>query len=270
MRRMRKRTAGTAMVVTTLAGLGAVWLPALAPAAAEVTDADYGRSAAHCIKIDNGKEGTQLWSYIRNTCNKELALFWCEPGGSWDVTKCLPGPESSGNDDVGYPFHDRNHYFSQLYIIKPLDTEKTLTPKKGIEYGACFGIRAGAEWFTSDRNGDWTCHARRPGAQSGQEQAVRRAQDLLNQLGYDAGPVDGIVGRRTTAAVKRFQSASGMTADGWVTGSLVSALAAAVEAREEAPAGKGEPGDLWGSIAYSPTSRLGVIVWNSGGRDPAK
>lgn len=282
MRRMRKRVAGPAMVVTTLAGLGALVLSALAPAAgAGVTDADYGRSAMHCIKIDNRKSETgTAWSDLRNTCYKELTLFWCEPGGSDSVTKC-GGRDTPdlGIDDVGSPVHDGNRFYAQGWVIKPLETTEALTPKNGFRYAACFGSRAGAEWFTSSRSGHFQCHPRRSGEQSGQEQAVRRAQDLLNQLGYDAGPVDGIVGRRTTAAVKRFQSASGMTADGRVTGSLVSKLGAAVAAGKEASAGKGErapagkPKDLWGSIAFSRNPSGGytwAMVWNSGGRERAE
>ena len=117
---------------------------------------------------------------------------------------------------------------------------------------------------------------------------VRRVQADLARLGYKPGPADGIAGRRTAAAVKRFQSDSGLPADGRITGALVAKLQAAVgagkgtspqprpekaqAASKETPAAApaGKAGDLWGSIAYSPTSRLGVIVWNSGGRGAAK
>ena len=117
---------------------------------------------------------------------------------------------------------------------------------------------------------------------------VRQVQELLSRLGYRPGPVDGIAGRRTTAAVKRFQSASGVAVDGHISGALVAKLRAAVDAGKgmstqprpekaqaasketQAATPAGKAGDLWGSIAYSPTSRLGVIVWNSGGRGAAK
>ena len=43
-------------------------------------------------------------------------------------------------------------------------------------------------------------------------------QDNLNRLGYDAGPVDGIAGRGTKGALRRFQKATGIIpADGYPT-----------------------------------------------------
>ncbi len=42
----------------------------------------------------------------------------------------------------------------------------------------------------------------------------RQVQHLLAYLGYDPGGVDGIIGRATLAAVKRFQGDYGLTADG--------------------------------------------------------
>jgi peptidoglycan hydrolase-like protein with peptidoglycan-binding domain len=45
---------------------------------------------------------------------------------------------------------------------------------------------------------------------------VRRAQKRLTLGGWDAGGVDGIFGARTEAAVKHFQSAQHVTADGIV------------------------------------------------------
>ncbi|MDJ0920342.1 MAG: lytic murein transglycosylase [Henriciella sp.] len=46
---------------------------------------------------------------------------------------------------------------------------------------------------------------------------VMLLQDTLNQLGFDAGPVDGIAGRGTKAALRSFQSANGLIADGYPT-----------------------------------------------------
>ncbi|MDH6228150.1 N-acetyl-anhydromuramyl-L-alanine amidase AmpD [Streptomyces sp. MJP52] len=45
---------------------------------------------------------------------------------------------------------------------------------------------------------------------------VRAAQHLLNQQGHGAGTVDGIFGSGTATAVKSFQTAKGLTADGVV------------------------------------------------------
>ena len=46
---------------------------------------------------------------------------------------------------------------------------------------------------------------------------VRELQASLNQLGYDAGPVDGIIGTRTRSALRQFQKARGFVADGFPT-----------------------------------------------------
>jgi peptidoglycan hydrolase-like protein with peptidoglycan-binding domain len=46
--------------------------------------------------------------------------------------------------------------------------------------------------------------------------AVTKAQHLLELMGYDPGPIDGIFGAKTEAAVKRFQTDFGLTADGIV------------------------------------------------------
>jgi peptidoglycan hydrolase-like protein with peptidoglycan-binding domain len=46
--------------------------------------------------------------------------------------------------------------------------------------------------------------------------AVRDLQEALKALGYDPGPIDGAFGTRTETAVKAFQQAKEITADGIV------------------------------------------------------
>ncbi len=53
---------------------------------------------------------------------------------------------------------------------------------------------------------------------------VAKAQDRLNQLGYNSGPVDGILGRKTSKAVKAFERDNNMPVEGMVTAKLVDAL----------------------------------------------
>jgi TPR repeat protein len=49
-------------------------------------------------------------------------------------------------------------------------------------------------------------------------------QHALNRRGFDAGPVDGIAGARTRAAIERYQRAEGLPADGQVTQDLLERL----------------------------------------------
>lgn len=46
--------------------------------------------------------------------------------------------------------------------------------------------------------------------------AVRDLQEALKALSYNPGPIDGVFGATTEAAVKSFQQARGITADGIV------------------------------------------------------
>jgi peptidoglycan hydrolase-like protein with peptidoglycan-binding domain len=63
---------------------------------------------------------------------------------------------------------------------------------------------------------------------------VARAQDLLNRLGYPAGPVDGAYGDTTRAAIAQFQTRNGLEVTGDVTASLIVALQQAVAAETAA------------------------------------
>ncbi|RBM52054.1 hypothetical protein DLR65_01950, partial [Vibrio tarriae] len=55
-------------------------------------------------------------------------------------------------------------------------------------------------------------------------QFTREAQQILTDLGYEPGPVDGDYGRRTADAVKAFQRDAGITQDGWIDENLLSTL----------------------------------------------
>jgi localization factor PodJL len=46
---------------------------------------------------------------------------------------------------------------------------------------------------------------------------VTRAQTLLNQLGYDAGTPDGLMGARTREAIKSFERKNGLEETGQAT-----------------------------------------------------
>ena len=64
---------------------------------------------------------------------------------------------------------------------------------------------------------------------------TREAQQLLTELGYNPGPIDGDYGRRTAAAVKAFQRDAGITQDGWIDQDLLSVLRQVANRRSNLP-----------------------------------
>lgn len=66
-------------------------------------------------------------------------------------------------------------------------------------------------------------------ADSSVRAGLRELQANLNALGYDAGSVDGVMGRRTSAAVAQFEADNGYPVDGQPDQNVVRAIALAVE-----------------------------------------
>jgi len=64
---------------------------------------------------------------------------------------------------------------------------------------------------------------------------ARAVQQALNERGYDAGPVDGAIGRRTRVAVADFQLAVGLPSTGVVTAATSEALGVTLNRAEERP-----------------------------------
>ena len=61
------------------------------------------------------------------------------------------------------------------------------------------------------------------------EQAVQLIRDVqreLNELGYEAGPADGVMGPKTRAAIRAYQRRKGLQQDGRATKSLLGHLRA--------------------------------------------
>lgn len=56
------------------------------------------------------------------------------------------------------------------------------------------------------------------------KKAIMNIQAILNNNGFDAGRPDGVIGAKTTSAIKEFQDSIGMKADGKITDQLVQEL----------------------------------------------
>jgi hypothetical protein len=63
-------------------------------------------------------------------------------------------------------------------------------------------------------------------AQPNLNQAVSNLQSQLAARGYDPGPIDGVMGERTRAAIRAYQRDRQMPIDGQVSQALVASLAA--------------------------------------------
>ncbi len=59
------------------------------------------------------------------------------------------------------------------------------------------------------------------------QQQAKDLQSALNKLGYNAGAVDGIIGRGTRGALQKFQKARGLLADGFPTTDMLAQVSAA-------------------------------------------
>jgi len=60
-------------------------------------------------------------------------------------------------------------------------------------------------------------------------QDVSAIQRLLEELGYDAGGVDGIIGSKTRSAIRSFQQQARLPADGYPSAGLLERLSGAVK-----------------------------------------
>lgn len=65
---------------------------------------------------------------------------------------------------------------------------------------------------------------------------VLELQRELNRLGFDAGPVDGLMGARTRGAIRAYQRDNNLLEDGQPTSSLLSHVRATAQSRTSAPA----------------------------------
>lgn len=90
---------------------------------------------------------------------------------------------------------------------------------------------------------------------------TRELQERLTALGYAPGPVDGLPGQKTTAAVKAFQRDHGLVADGDAGPVTQAALLVEMAKLERGPSGAGVVPGEWMPAA----NMKGIVVhWTAG------
>ena len=245
-----------------------------ANAPAEIADADYGRDALHCLNMFHGGDpNSSMYLYVENKCSELITVFYCFKDG---YMTCGEGvPDSYGNEpDISHFVHNQNPHFTHQYTLKPKQKGSHLVRNRAHPatnevsgFAACFGQRAGMEWFTSSMDGSFQCHPKRSSESASVNQEtksidrpneeIRQLQIQLAELGYDPGPPDGVWGPRTQRAY-----------DAWVSEGKPGR-----QSTDEATVPTPKTADLWGSIAFSQDPSGGytwAIVWNSSGAEQAK
>lgn len=88
------------------------------------------------------------------------------------------------------------------------------------------------EQFDKQEEAEDTPDQDQPDQQPSSIATAKEVQSKLNQLGYDAGPVDGKPGQQTTEAIAAFQIDNDLAVDGKITPALVQALSDATAGSE--------------------------------------
>jgi peptidoglycan hydrolase-like protein with peptidoglycan-binding domain len=92
---------------------------------------------------------------------------------------------------------------------------------------------------------------------------IGRVQRLLAKLGYEPGPNDGLMGRRTAAAIRAFQATEGLDADGRISPGLATALQARADNLSPTKSA-GNAVALPGAAAAATESADQPITWRLG------
>jgi hypothetical protein len=116
-----------------------------------------------------------------------------------------------------------SRFAADALIIKDMDLELKRSPILAVFSTPGAASRKGV---TAERRAE-PQSAAAPSSASGRTSDkidVRRVQTLLTELGYEPGPADGLMGRRTAAAIRGFQRQEGLLVDGRLSSNLVAAL----------------------------------------------
>lgn len=157
-----------------------------------------------------------------------------------------------------------------LYIVQPGDTIWKIAQKFGVTVADIVAANNIADPSRIDIGQQLTIPvpAQQPTLSRGsQGPAVRVLQESLTTLGYNPGPVDGIFGPLTEAAVKAFQTDRKITVDGIVGPQTWGEIAKALAEKQKPPAPPtppsppvpgipGEPANLPAPETVEPTEEI--------------
>lgn len=135
-------------------------------------------------------------------------------------------------------------------VIEPAEHIKACPCFDAIPWAAALGLPA------APIKGVWTAAARPalPPVLAADADEARTAwlQRLLTRAGYPLGPVDGIIGRKTIAAIKAFQTQAALPVTGAFDAATVARLRALAEPERPAEAATAQPVADGGAIPASP------------------
>ena len=120
------------------------------------------------------------------------------------------------------PRHHGAQFLANLLDAEQLETARGATAlwqARPIDQAANV-VDVPDEWRTDDQR---TAAVGAPSPEE-MQQAVRNIQAILNDNGFDAGPVDGIMGDKTREAIIAFQRQHGLTPTGEVDQAFVRKL----------------------------------------------
>ena len=107
-------------------------------------------------------------------------------------------------------------------------SEETISPVDSLEPRIpAEELQAGAETEPSSTNSQSSTLEETENSLQLSRVSIREAQELLNAIGHDSGPEDGLIGRKTRAAIRDFQSSLGVKATGFFSQDLLVSLRAA-------------------------------------------
>jgi hypothetical protein len=97
-------------------------------------------------------------------------------------------------------------------------------------------------------------------AEPSQREIVLWVQQVLAELGYDPGPIDGALGAKTHDAIRRYEKDNGLTVTGEISESLLDGLEASIQASSGGLLAPERLDELVGPIALYPDELLAIVL----------